>query len=211
MMKSKFSETQIVSILKQAAAGVPIKDLCRQAGISPATYYLWKSKYGGMEASDLRRVRELEAENAKLKRLYAELALDNAAMKDLIAKKRRADTKACGRRFWTFNLTDGFNRESVHTKIDTSITSNRLVRVFEQIRRERPLPQVLRTDNARSSSARASSSGPRSTAWRSSTSSPVSQTRTPISSASTAPTGRRCWISICSPGSRTCARPRDTS
>jgi putative transposase len=74
-------------VLKQGDAGVPVKDLCRQTGISSATYYQWKSKYGGMEASDLRRVRELEAENAKLKRMYAELALDVAAMKDLIAKK----------------------------------------------------------------------------------------------------------------------------
>ena len=87
MKKSKFTETQIVSILKQADAGVPVKDVCRQAGISAATYYQWKSKYGGLEASDLKRVKELEAENAKLKRMYAELALDNAAMKDLIAKK----------------------------------------------------------------------------------------------------------------------------
>ena len=87
MKKSRFTETQIVSILKQADAGVPVKDLCRQAGISTATYYQWKSKYGGMDASDLKRVKELEAENARLKRMYAELALDNAAMKDLIAKK----------------------------------------------------------------------------------------------------------------------------
>ena len=87
MKKSRFSETQIVSILKQADAGVPVKDLCRQAGISVATYYQWKSKYGGLEASELRRVKDLEAENARLKRMYAELALDNAAMKDLIAKK----------------------------------------------------------------------------------------------------------------------------
>ena len=87
MKKSKFSETQIVAILKQGDIGDPIKDLCRQAGISTATYYQWKSKYGGMEASDLRRVKELEAENAKLKRMYAEQALDIAAMKELIAKK----------------------------------------------------------------------------------------------------------------------------
>ena len=87
MKKSKFSETQIVSILTQGDAGVPVKDLCRQAGISPATYYQWKSRYGGMDASDLKRVKELEAENSRLKRMYAELALDNAAMKDLIAKK----------------------------------------------------------------------------------------------------------------------------
>ena len=87
MKTSKFTETQIVSILKQADAGVPVKDVSRQAGISVPTYYKWKSKYGGLEASELRRVKELEAENAKLKRMYAELALDNAAMKDLIAKK----------------------------------------------------------------------------------------------------------------------------
>jgi putative transposase len=87
MKKSKFTESQIVAVLKQGDAGVPVKDLCRKTGISSATYYQWKSKYGGMEASDLRRVRELEAENAKLKRMYAELALDVAAMKDLIAKK----------------------------------------------------------------------------------------------------------------------------
>ena len=87
MKKSRFTETQIVSILKQADAGVPVKDLCRQAGISVATYDQWKSKYGGLEASELRRVKDLEAENARLKRMYAELALDNAAMKDLIAKK----------------------------------------------------------------------------------------------------------------------------
>jgi len=87
MKSSKFTETQIVSILKQADAGIPVKDICRQAGISAATYYAWKSKYGGLDASELRRVKELEAENSKLKRMYAELALDNAAMKDLIAKK----------------------------------------------------------------------------------------------------------------------------
>jgi len=63
------------------------QDICRQAGISVPTYYKWKSKYGGLEASELRRVKDLEAENARLKRMYAELALDNAAMKDLIAKK----------------------------------------------------------------------------------------------------------------------------
>jgi putative transposase len=87
MKKSRFTESEIVSILKQADAGIPVKDLCRQAGISQATYYQWKSKYGGMDASDLKRVKELEAENARLKRLYADLALENAAMKDLIAKK----------------------------------------------------------------------------------------------------------------------------
>lgn len=87
MKKSRFTESQIVTILKQADAGIPVKDICRQVGISVATYYQWTSKYGGMEASDLKRVKDLEAENAKLKRMYAELALDNAALKDLITKK----------------------------------------------------------------------------------------------------------------------------
>ena len=87
MKKSKFTESQIVAILKEGDAGMLVKDICRKYGISSATYYSWKSKYGGMEASELKRVKEIEAENAKLKRMYADLALENAAMKELITKK----------------------------------------------------------------------------------------------------------------------------
>ena len=84
MKRSKYSESQIVGILKEADAGMQVKEICRKYGISDATYYTWKKKYGGLEVSD---VRELEAENAKLKRMYADLSLENDALKDLISKK----------------------------------------------------------------------------------------------------------------------------
>lgn len=87
MKKSRFTETQIVSILKEADSEVPVKDICRERGISDATYYKWKSKYGGMEASDLRRMKELETELSQMKRMYADMALENRALKDLIEKK----------------------------------------------------------------------------------------------------------------------------
>tara|TARA_R110000787_G_C13357028_1_gene439673 strand:+ start:71 stop:337 length:267 start_codon:yes stop_codon:yes gene_type:complete len=87
MRKSRFSETQIIAILKEADSGMPVKEVCRKHGISDATYYKWKSKYGGLDASELKRIKELEAENARLKRMYADLALENTAMKDVIKKK----------------------------------------------------------------------------------------------------------------------------
>ena len=87
MRKSRFTTEQIISFLKQAEAGMAVAELGRQHGFSPGSFYQWRAKYGGMEASDLKRVKELESENARLKRMYAEMALDNAAMKDLIAKK----------------------------------------------------------------------------------------------------------------------------
>ena len=87
MRKTRFTETQIVTILKEADSGVPVKDVCRKHEISDATYYNWKSKYGGMEASDLKRMKELEQEIGQLKRMYADMALENRALKDLIEKK----------------------------------------------------------------------------------------------------------------------------
>ncbi len=86
MKRGRFTETQIVSILKEADAGVRVKDICRQHGISDATYYNWKSKYGGMQASDLKRLKETEAELSQYKKMYAELARENYALKDLIEK-----------------------------------------------------------------------------------------------------------------------------
>jgi putative transposase len=87
MKRSRFTETQVVSILKEADAGMQVKEVCRKHGISEATYYSWKSKYGGMEASDLKRMKELEREISQLKRMYADMALENRALKDLIEKK----------------------------------------------------------------------------------------------------------------------------
>ena len=87
MKRSKFTETQIVSILKEADAGASVKDVCRRHGISDTTFYNWKSRYGGLGASELKRLREIEEENAKLKKMYAELALENTALKDLIDRK----------------------------------------------------------------------------------------------------------------------------
>jgi putative transposase len=87
MKKTRFTETQIVSTLKKQEAGVPTRDICRELGISEATFYNWKSKYGGMEASDVRRLKELEEENARLKKMYADLAMDNQILKDLFTKK----------------------------------------------------------------------------------------------------------------------------
>lgn len=87
LKKSRFTESQIVAVLKEGEAGLPMAELCRKHGISSATYYNWKSKYSGVEISELQRLRELEAENARLKRMYADLALENAAIKDVLNRK----------------------------------------------------------------------------------------------------------------------------
>ena len=87
MRKSRFSEHQIIRILKEAENGRSVKDICREYEVSSATYYKWKSKYGGMEASDIRRLKDLEEENRRLKQMYADLSLENRALKDVIERK----------------------------------------------------------------------------------------------------------------------------
>lgn len=87
MRKSRFTETQIVKILKEVEEGRQVKEVCREYGVSDATYYNWKSKYGGMEASDIRRLKEMEDENRRLKQMFADLSLKHEALKDIVEKK----------------------------------------------------------------------------------------------------------------------------
>lgn len=87
MKKTKFSEEQIIRILKEYSSGKKVQDICREHGISDATFYNWKNKYSGMEQHELRKLKDLESENSKLKKIVADLNLENYALKDLIEKK----------------------------------------------------------------------------------------------------------------------------
>lgn len=86
-MKRKFTESQIVAAIKKQESGIAVKDICRELGISDATFYNWKAKYGGMEASDMSKMRELEKENTELKKMFAEMSIENRALKNLLEKK----------------------------------------------------------------------------------------------------------------------------
>jgi len=87
MRGKRFTEEQIIAVLKEAEVGAKTADLCRRHGVSEQTFYRWKARYGGLEVSDLRRLRQLEDENSRLKRLVADLTLDNQALKELVRKK----------------------------------------------------------------------------------------------------------------------------
>ena len=86
-MKRKFTESQIVAAIKKQESGIAVKDICRELWISDATFYNWKAKYGGMEASDVAKLRELEKENTELKKMFAEMSIENRALKNLLEKK----------------------------------------------------------------------------------------------------------------------------
>lgn len=87
MKKSRYSDSQIINILKQAEAGTPVPELCREYGMSSASFYKWRAKYGGMDASMMSRLKELEAENARLKKMYADVQLQNDVIKEAMEKK----------------------------------------------------------------------------------------------------------------------------
>jgi putative transposase len=87
MRRKRYTEEQIIKILKLAEAGQKVKDICREYGIAEQTYYRWKSKYGGMEVNEAKRLKQLEAENRELKQMVADLSLDNRALKELLGKK----------------------------------------------------------------------------------------------------------------------------
>ncbi len=90
MKQTKFSETQIVNILKEAEAGIPVTELSRKHGFSQSAFYKWKAKYSGMDTSALRRMKELEEENRRLKQMYADLSLEHQALKDIVQKSYKA-------------------------------------------------------------------------------------------------------------------------
>ena len=98
MRKSRFTESQIVKVLKEVEGGRQVMEVCREYGISDATYYNWKAKYGGMEVSDIRRLKELEEENLRLKRMFADLSLKHEALKDIVEKSSKAGSEARARR-----------------------------------------------------------------------------------------------------------------
>lgn len=94
MIKSRYTETQIIKVLKEVEGGRLVKEVCREYGISDATYYNWKSKYGGMEASDIMRLKELEEENRRLKSMFADLSLEHKILKDIVEKSCKANDPA---------------------------------------------------------------------------------------------------------------------
>ena len=104
MKRSRFSEEQIIGILKEQEAGVSVAELCRKHGMSDASFYKWKAKYGGLEVSEAKRLKALEDENTRLKRLLADAMLDNAALKDLLGKNGDARRTPRGRRAFAHSL-----------------------------------------------------------------------------------------------------------
>lgn len=178
MKKSRFSESQIIVILKQADGGTPVPELCREHGMNSALFYRWRSKFGGMDASMMARLKEFEEENGRLKKMYAEerlkaeivaealeLNLRIKPKKRLVREKPEPlseptalnqvwsmyfmhDQLSDGRNIRLFNVIDDFNREGLDIEVDFSLPSERVIRSLERIIEWRGRPDRIRCDNA---------------------------------------------------------------
>jgi transposase-like protein len=137
MRKSRFSEEQIIRTLKEHTAGLSASDGCRKHGISDATFYKWRSRFGGMEVSDARKLKALEDENRKFKKLLAESMLDVSTL----------DTLVSGRRFRILTVVDDFTRECLGLVADSSLTAPRVVRELSHIIESRGCPRMIVSDN----------------------------------------------------------------
>src|SRR5438094_270140 len=151
--KSRFSEEQIIAVLKESEAGVETGELCRRHGITRACFYRWKSKFGGMEVSEARRLRALEEENGQLKHMVADQAVEIRAFMAAVAGNQgwsvdfMTDALSSGRWFRTLNIVDDYTRECLAIEVDTSLGGMRVVRVLEELKQRRGLPRQIRSDN----------------------------------------------------------------
>ncbi len=168
MKKSRFTEVQIMSVLKQAEGGIAIADLCREHGISNATFYQWRSKFGGMDASMITEMKTIQDENRRLKKMFAELSMQNELLKEALGKNRpaircptgeclhspRGSTPRDGREssgvqrpFRLLNVVDDFNREGLGIEADFSLPAPRVIRSLDRIIAWRGRPLAIRVDN----------------------------------------------------------------
>lgn len=152
MKTSKHSESEIIKAINQLESGMPAEQVARDHGISRAALYKWKKRYGGLEVSQLKRLKELEQENARLKRMYADVCLDNQILKEVTEEiveddQEVMDVLQSHRKFRVLNVIDDFNREVMGQKVATSIPGERLIRMLEEIIWEHGKPNNIRSDN----------------------------------------------------------------
>ena len=156
MKRSRFTDSQIIAILKQAEAGTPVSELCREHGISSASFYKWRSKFGGMDAALMSRLKELEEENRRLKKMYAEERLKREKPEPLSVPSGSNeswsmdfmhDQLADGRSVRLLNIIDDFNREALTIEVDFSLPASRVVRTLEQLIEWKGKPASIRCDN----------------------------------------------------------------